>query len=120
MGTHRSPDEWRSLFDKQLHYGLNKTQFCRQHGITCSTSNARLRLSDTPTSFVQATPTNLDADKSASPATLPANAPAFSANVASVAQSARQLILSLHGATLSLPIDISPRWLATLLREIAP
>ncbi|MGL5311519.1 MAG: IS66 family insertion sequence element accessory protein TnpA [Plesiomonas shigelloides] len=121
MGTHRSPDEWRSLFDKQLHSGLNKTQFCRQHGITRSAfSNARHRLSDTPTPFVQAIPPNLDADKSVSPATLPANAPALCTSEALVAQPARQLTLSLPGATLSLPSDISPRWLATLLREVAP
>jgi len=112
MRTHRTPDEWRSLFDEQQRSGLNKTQFCRQHGITRSAfSNAHHRLFDrnaTDVSFVLALPPSL-------PDTKPANTPR-----SGLAATNPQLTLSLPGATLSLPVDISPRWLATLLREIAP
>lgn len=49
MRNIRSPEEWHSLFDslfdEQQRSGLNKTQFCRQHGITrFAFSNARYRL----------------------------------------------------------------------------
>ena len=121
MRTHRTPDEWRSLFDEQQRSGLNKTQFCRQHGITRSAfSNAHHRLFDrnaTDVSFVLALPPSLPAADTLTsrPDTQPANTPP-----SGQAATNRQLALSLPGATLSLPVDISPRWLATLLREIAP
>ncbi|MGX5057237.1 IS66 family insertion sequence element accessory protein TnpA, partial [Enterobacter asburiae] len=67
MRTHRTPEEWRTLFDEQQRSGLNKTQFCRQHGITRSAfSNARHRLSArcVPTSaFISALPPTQDIEK---------------------------------------------------------
>lgn len=36
MRNIRSREEWLSLFEQQQRSGLNKTQFCRQLGITRS------------------------------------------------------------------------------------
>jgi len=116
MKIHRTREQWLTLFEQQQRSGLNKTQFCRQHGITRSAfSNARHRLtaSNHPdTAFVPALPSGSGAHTSAPSDTLPDNAPP--------PQACQQLALTLPGATLSLPVDISPRWLATLLREMTP
>ena len=121
MRINRTPEEWHILFDEQQRSGLNKTQFCRQHGITRSAfSNARHRLSASskPTPFVPAFPPDSAADKNAASDTQSDNTPVLREALAP--QTERQLALTLPGATLSLPTDISPRWLATLLREMAP
>jgi hypothetical protein len=121
MRTHRTPEEWHILFNEQQRSGLNKTQFCRQHGITRSAfSNARHRLSAScqPTAFVPALPPDPDAHKRAASDTQSDNAPV--PGEVPEPQTERQLALMLPGATLSLPTDISPRWLATLLQEMAP
>lgn len=119
MRINRTPEEWLSLFAEQQRSGLNKTQFCRQHGITRSAfSNARHRLSVSSKpagAFVSALPPG-PADTPAPSDTLSDNAPALRETV----KAEQQLALMLPGATLSLPVDISPRWLATLLREMAP
>ena len=119
MRNTRTPAEWRSLFDEQQRSGLNKTQFCRLHGITRSAfSNAWLRLSVSAsciTPFVSALPPGTEEVRPGpDSATLPARI-AISAPPANLL-----LTLTLHNAILSLPADISPRWLATLLREMAP
>ncbi|WP_282808191.1 IS66 family insertion sequence element accessory protein TnpA [Hafnia alvei] len=110
MRNIRSREEWLSLFEQQQRSGLNKTQFCRQLGITRSAfSNARYRLfpsGNAVGTFVPALPPRSDVDTARLPPLLPA-------------MSAPQLALSLSGATLTLPVDISPLWLATLLREMA-
>jgi len=123
MRTHRTPEEWHILFDEQQRSGLNKTQFCRQRGITRSAfSNARHRLSASsqPTAFVTALPPDSAADKNAASDTQSDNTQVLREAVKLAPQTERQLALMLPGATLSLPTDISPRWLATLLREMAP
>lgn len=122
----RTPDEWHTLFDEQQRSGLNKTQFCRQHGITRSAfSNARHRLSNrnaTDISFVPALPPCQPAASSLASTTdtQPTHAPVREDAATPQSLVSRQLALTLPGATLCLPADISPRWLATLLREIAP
>jgi hypothetical protein len=123
MRTHRTPEEWHILFDQQQRSGLNKTQFCRQHGITRSAfSNARHRLSASsqPTAFVPALPPDSTTDKNAASDTQADHSQGLREAVKLAPQTERQLALMLPGATLSLPADISPRWLATLLREMAP
>lgn len=124
MRINRTPEEWHILFDEQQRSGLNKTQFCRQHGITRSAfSNARLRLSVSSKpagSFVPALPSGPVTDTPAPSDTLSDNTPPFREAVKPVSRAERQLVLMLPGATLSLPVDISPRWLATLLRGMAP
>lgn len=124
MRINRKPDEWLALLDQQQRSGLSKNQFCRQHGITRSAfSNATKRLSARPapaTAFLPALPPQSRADNSIPSAPLDSKAPALSEPVTPETQAARQLALRLPGATLSLPVDISPRWLATLLREMVP
>ena len=123
MRINRTPEEWHIVFNEQQRSGLNKTQFCRQHGITRSAfSNARHRLSarSKPTAFVPALPPDSAADKYAAPDTQSDNTQVLREAVKLAPQTERQLALMLPGATLSLPTDISPRWLATLLREMAP
>jgi hypothetical protein len=119
MRNIRSREEWLSIFDLQQRSGLNKTQFCRQHGITRSAfSNATYRLfpsSNTISTFVPAFPPRSDVDTAELSQPLPASMPPH----AVPAMSAPQLALTLPGATLTLPVDISPQWLATLLRELA-
>jgi len=116
MRVNRTPEEWHILFDEQQRSGLTKTQFCRLHGITRSAfSNARHRLSASSkpaTAFVPALPPGAGADKNAASDIQSDNTPLLRETV--------KLALILPGATLSLPADISPRWLATLLREMAP
>lgn len=123
MRNTRTPEEWHALFDEQQRSGLNKTQFCHQHGITRSAfSNARHRLSVSSKpagTFVPALLSGSVTDTPAPSGTLPDNTPALRETVSSAHQAARQLALILPGATLSLPVDISPHWLATLLREMA-
>lgn len=124
MRINRTPDEWRTLLEEQQRSGLNKTQFCRRYGITRSAfSNAchRFFADNSPaTAFVQALPPSQGDEEPASPDCLPAHAPTLSLAAVPAPQVSRQLALTLPGATLTLPLDISPRWLATLLREIAP
>ena len=126
MRTNRTPEEWHTLFNEQQRSGLNKTQFCRQHAITRSAfSNARRRLSarNIPAvSFVPALAPDLVDDITAHYNNTPHdNAAAIRQAVKPAFHAERQLALTLPaGATLSLPVDISPLWLATLLREMAP
>lgn len=124
MRITRTPEEWHTLFDEQQRSGLNKTQFCRQHGITRSAfSNARHRLPNRKipaVSFVPALPPD-SGTGTATPSAPPANnAPSLREPVKHAPRAERQLALMLPGATLSLPADISPHWLATLLREMVP
>nr|ULG19840.1 hypothetical protein 49p1_00131 [Yersinia frederiksenii] len=50
MKNHRTPDEWRKLFDAQQQSGLNQTQFCKRHKLTRSAFfNAKKRLALDPT-----------------------------------------------------------------------
>lgn len=116
MRTLRTPEEWLALFDEQQRSGLSKTQFCRLHGITRSAfSNALHRLSASAvpvTSFVPAFPPEPDT-------CTPAPADTVSQQeITRLPPAAPQLALILPAATLSLPGDISPRWLASLLREM--
>lgn len=124
MRTHRSPVEWHRLFDQQQRSGLSQTQFCRQHGITRSAfSNARHRLSAggaPAVAFVPALVPEPPADTPPLPETQVHNARGHLATPKPTTLDERQLTLILPGATLNLPPDISPRWLATLLREVAP
>ncbi|KAA0260914.1 IS66 family insertion sequence element accessory protein TnpA [Hafnia alvei] len=123
MRNIRTPEEWHALFDEQQRSGLNKTQFCHQHGITRSAfSNARHRLSvssKSARSFVPALPPGAFTDTLVPSASLSNDKPVPRETVSSVPQASRQLALILPGATLSLPVDFSPHWLATLLREMA-
>lgn len=116
MSIHRTRDEWRAIIEEQRLSGLCQTRFCRLHGITPSAfSNARHRLSpgNTPAAaFVPALPPASEGID-----ILPADGPLPAAVTAH--QTSTTLSLLLPGATLSLPLDISPRWLATLLREMA-
>lgn len=118
MRIHRMREQWRTLFDEQQRSGLNKTQFCRQHGITRSAfSNARHRLfpSNLPASaFVSARPPCSSPNTPLPTDILSVNAPTRGRAVTPAPLAEPQLILSLPGATLSLPVDIAPRWLATL------
>ncbi|EHF0279547.1 hypothetical protein IFY05_003171 [Salmonella enterica] len=124
MRINRTPEEWHTLFDEQQRSGLNKTQFCRLHGITRSAfSNARHRLSASNipvASFVPALPPGPVDNTPAPSDTRSDNAPTLRETLKPVSQAERQLSLMLPGATLSLPVDISPRWLASLLREMTP
>lgn len=119
MRNTRTPAEWRSLFDQQFRSGLNKTQFCRLHGITRSAfSNAWLRLSARDASitpFVSALPPGTEENRPG-----PASAILPAGRVISAPPANLLLTLTVHNASLSLPADIPPRWLATLLREMAP
>lgn len=118
MRTNRTPDEWHTLFDEQQRSGLSQTQFCRLHGIARSAfSNARHRLSSRNTpdvSFVPALPPCPPTGDTFSSTT--DSQPAHTPTCGEV----RQLALTLPGAILTLPVDTSPCWLATLLREMAP
>ncbi|WP_406811941.1 IS66 family insertion sequence element accessory protein TnpA [Klebsiella michiganensis] len=116
MRINRTPEEWRALFDEQQRSGLTQTQFCRLHAITRSAfSNARCRLSASAVStasFIPTFPPEPDACTSTPSDT------ASPKNVPGLSPTAPQLALVLPGATLSLPVDTSPLWLATLLREM--
>lgn len=121
MSIHRTRDEWRAIIEKQRLSGLSQTRFCRLHGITTSAfSNARQRLSAvgvSPSAFVPALPPVSDAGTTPGIDTLPADGPGPAAITAQQASTTFSLLLP--GATLCLPVDISPHWLATLLREMA-
>lgn len=120
MSMHRTRDEWLTIIEEQRRSGLGQTQFCRQHGITCSAfSNAKQRLSPVGvplSAFVPALPPDADTKThtAARPDETPSTVPAANHHPAA------SLSLLLPGATLCLPVDISPRWLATLIREMAP
>jgi hypothetical protein len=124
MRINRTRDEWRTLFQQQERSGLSKTQFCRQHGITRSAfSNARYRLSAdrAPTSaFIPVLPPTQCIEKPSLTNNSGGNEPTLKGGVATNSPAAALLYLQLPGATLSLPTDISPHWLATLLREMTP
>lgn len=122
MSTHRTREQWRAIIEQQRLSGLSQTRFCRQHGITTSAfSNARQRLGAVGVSaFVSALPPAASLNVDASTRAEHNEATPAEATVPLNSQHAAQLFLHLPGATLSLPNDISPRWLATLLREMAP
>lgn len=124
MRINRTRDEWRILFEEQERSGLSKTQFCRQRGITRSAfSNARHRLlaSCAPISaFISALPPTQDIEKNRLTNISDADKPTQGLAPGTSPQATALLYLLLPGATLSLPTDISPCWLATLLREMVP
>lgn len=110
MRITRTRDQWRDILKKQQLSGLTQTQFCRHHGITRSAfSNAKLRLA-----FVEAPPSEFIT------ALPPEQATRVTINNSTTTAPVAPLSLLLPAATLCLPSDISPRWLATLLREMAP
>lgn len=119
MRINRTRDEWHAIFEAQQRSGLCKTQFCRQQGITRSAfSSARMRFSanTSPVSaFIPALPPE---DALRKPEDTPDTLSAGRPEPGLACTSPHQLALILPGATLSLPVDISPRWLAILIREI--
>lgn len=119
MRFSRTAEDWRAIIEEQRHSGLNQTQFCRLHSITRSAFfNAKQRLypeDNTMTAFVPAIPPELsDAPQISSPESHP-----FSNTTADGSPSQR-IILKMPHCTLQIDSGISPRWLATLLREMAP
>lgn len=116
MRNTRTPEQWLALFDEQQRSGLTRTQFCRLHAITRSAfANARCRLSASAApacAFIPAFPTDPDASDPVHHDTLSRK------EAARLTTTAPQLALILPGATLSLPVDTSPLWLASLLREM--
>lgn len=122
MGVYRTTEEWRVIIEEQRRSGLNQTAFCRLHAITRSAFfNARQRLYSTNvklTAFIPAlpptgttTPVTAAGQIQVSTTPLPA---------ISKALSSQRITLELPHCTLRLESDISPRWLATLIREMAP
>jgi len=119
MRFSRTAEDWRAIIEEQRHSGLNQTQFCRLHSITRSAFfNAKQRLyPDDPkmTAFIPAIPPEpSDPDKISS-----VDSPPLAIASADGAASQR-IVLKMAHCTLQIDAGISPRWLATLLREMAP
>nr|ULG19934.1 hypothetical protein 49p1_00234 [Yersinia frederiksenii] len=124
MKNHRTPDEWRKLFDAQQQSGLNQTQFCKRHKLTRSAFfNAKKRLALDPTpqdnplppAFIAVSPEfGLPHPWVPNPVEpIPAVAEPASPPLESIR-------LTLPHCSLQLPASLSPHWLATLLQELAP
>lgn len=117
MRTNRTRDEWNSIFEAHARSGLTQNEFCRKRGITRSAfSNAKQRIGASSTRksvFVPAFPPQSLTEE-------PVNADTGPTPLAESTSGSGTLLLRLPGATLCLSTDISPRWLATLLREMAP
>lgn len=122
MGIYRTNEEWHVIIEEQRRCGLNQTAFCRLHAITRSAFfNARQRLYPTNeklTAFIPALPPTgtttpvTDAEQiHVSTTPLP---------TLSKALTSLRITLELPHCTLRIESNISPRWLATLIREMAP
>lgn len=124
MGIYRTTEEWRAIIEEQRRSGLNQTQFCRLHSITRSAFfNARQRLypaDENLTVFIPALPPTA----TPSPVTDTEQMQAPTRPLATVAtakcQPSQRIMLKLPHCTLQIESDISPHWLATLIREMAP
>lgn len=117
MGIYRTDEEWRAITEAQKHSGLNPTQYCHQNAITRSAfCNAKKRLYPMKTRhkhFIHAiAPTDL----------ITPSDDKLSAQVSKTnkAQTHTVITLALPHCTLRVTTGISPGWLATLIREMAP
>ena len=94
----RGLSQWREIVDQQKTSELNIKDFCQHNNINLKTfynRRAKLGLSPPPKTkaFVKATPVKMSKPQS--------------------------LLLSIGSATLSLPQDTDPQWVAQLLQAIA-
>lgn len=125
MRTNRTRDEWNSIFGAHARSGLSQNEFCRKRGITPSAfSNAKQRISvgqAHKSAFVPVLPPQPRTEESTRADTGPAILAELPSDRAAVStsQTASPISVLLPGATLCLSADISPRWLATLIREMA-
>ncbi len=121
MRTNRTRDEWNSIFGAHARSGLSQNEFCRKRGITPSAfSNAKQRISAGQahkSAFVPVLPPQPSTEESTRSDTVP-ELPSGRAAI-STSQTVSPISVLLPGATLCLSADISPRWLATLIREMA-
>ncbi|MEN3259407.1 hypothetical protein AAH678_28345 [Sodalis endosymbiont of Spalangia cameroni] len=121
MRTNRTRDEWNSIFGAHARSGLSQNEFCRKRGITPSAfSNAKQRISAGQahkSAFVPVLPPQPSTEESTRSDTV-AELPSGRAAI-STSQTVSPISVLLPGATLCLSADISPRWLATLIREMA-
>ena len=125
MKINRTREEWHSIFDAHSRSGLSQNEFCRKRGITRSAfSNAKQRIapgSVRKPGFVPVLPPQPFNGETAFADTVPTLPESASDKaVLHASQPAASISLFLSGAILNLPADISPCWLATLLREMAP
>lgn len=106
--TTKKQEEWRHIVDIQQTSGLSIKQFCQQHNLSEQgfyKAKARLKAREEfnePDSTVSME-NEFIAIKS----------------VSTIAQSNAAIKVTTEVATISLPITISPQWLAHLLKEIA-
>lgn len=109
MKGSRTKAEWLDIFNKQRLSGISHAEFCRRHDIAKSSYAKAKHLYQSgliTSSFVAALPPEqIETDKGVSDPV--------------AHQEDSQIAIQLCGATLSLPVSISPSWVATLLREMA-
>ncbi|MEX3557421.1 MAG: hypothetical protein VB135_03050 [Burkholderia sp.] len=120
MRLNRTPEDWRAIIEEQQHSGLNQSQFCRLHSITRSAFfNAKQRLYPTDqnlTAFIPAVPPAVTTSSATDAPPIPASA----ALTPCEGLTSQRIILKLPHCTLQIESGVSPRWLATLIREMAP
>ena len=106
--TTKKQEEWRHIVEIQQTSGLSIKQFCQQHNLSEQSfykAKARLKARDKLN----------EADSTASVQ----NEFIAIQSVSTIAQSNAAIKVTTEAATISLPITISPQWLAHLLKEIA-
>ena len=117
MGVYRTDDEWRAIIEAQQCSGLNPTQYCRQNTITRSAfCNAKKRLypmKEQPTHFIHAIAPNV---------LMTSGDEKLTTKISTIEKAQRHSIITLElsHCTLRLTTGISPCWLATFIREMAP
>ncbi|PAV11567.1 hypothetical protein CBG25_00325 [Arsenophonus sp. ENCA] len=117
MGIYRTDEKWRAIIEAQEYSGLNPTQYCRQNAITRSAfCNAKKRLypmREQSTHFIHAmVPADL--------MTPPDEKLTAQISTTEKAQTHSFITLELPHCTLRVTAGISPGWLASLIREMAP
>ncbi len=99
----REEQDWLNLFEQQKQSGLTAVEFCRQQQINVQTYYTRrrdIRLQQTSSKFVQV---KREVTK-----------------VESYTEGMRgELLLQLGNAQLNLPTNISPHWIATVMKALA-
>lgn len=117
MGVYRTDEEWRAIIEAQQCSGLNPTQYCRQNAITRSAfCNAKKRLypmKEQPTHFIHTiAPNALMSPRDEKLTT--------KISTKEKAKTRSIITLELSHCTLRLTTGISPCWLATFIRKMAP